>query len=238
VAFPSTRQTLIERIRDADGAVRRTAFGQLAEGYWRPSYLYLRRRRGLGAEAAEDIVQAFFTAAFEKEYLERYDPAKAKFRTFLRTCLDRFAQNVDRHARAARRGGGAEALSLDFPGAERELAALAEDAASDPDRWFHDEFVRALFASSVDSLREALAAEGKAIVFEVFERYDLRPGPDVSYAALASELSLTTAQVTNHLHAARRRFRDIALERLRALVGTDDEFRAEARDIFGVEVTA
>jgi hypothetical protein len=33
-------------------------------------------------------VQAFFTTAFEKQYLERYDVDKAKFRTFLRVCLD------------------------------------------------------------------------------------------------------------------------------------------------------
>ena len=42
--------------------------------------------------------------------------------------------------------------------------------------------------------------------------------------------------MTNHLHAARRRFRELALINLRALVGTEDEFRAEAREVFGLEV--
>jgi hypothetical protein len=60
----------------------------LAQGYWKPSYHYLRLHWRLPAEAAEDAVQAFFAVAFEKNYIERYDPAKAKFRTFLRVCLD------------------------------------------------------------------------------------------------------------------------------------------------------
>jgi hypothetical protein len=60
------------------------------------SYHYLRLHWSLAPEAAEDAVQAFFTVAFEKNYLERYDRSKAKFRTFLRVCLDRFVQNPEK----------------------------------------------------------------------------------------------------------------------------------------------
>jgi len=48
-------------------------------------------------------------------------------------------------------------------------------------------------------------------VFQVFERHDLAPSPDVSYAGFAHDLSLSVSQVTNYLHAARRRFRELAL---------------------------
>jgi DNA-directed RNA polymerase specialized sigma24 family protein len=100
IPFPATRRSVIERIRGADTEVRRTAFGDLAAGYWRPSYHYLRLHWRLSPEAAEDVVQAFFAVAFEKGYVERYDPSKAKFRTFLRTCLDRFVQNTQKAERA------------------------------------------------------------------------------------------------------------------------------------------
>ena len=70
----------------------------------------------------------------------------------------------------------------------------------------------------------------------MFERHDLRPSADLSYASVAREFDLTSAQVTNYLHAARRRFREQALLNLRALVGTDDEFRDEARELFGLEI--
>jgi hypothetical protein len=43
--------------------------------------------------------------------------------------------------------------------------------------------------------------------------------------------------VTNHLHAARRQFREIALDHLRAISATEDEFRREARDLFGIDVS-
>jgi DNA-directed RNA polymerase specialized sigma24 family protein len=236
IPFPATRRSVLERIQSDDREVRRVAFGDLAEGYWRPSYHYVRLHWRLPAASAEDVVQSFFTAAFEKQYVERYDPAKAKFRTFLRTCLDRFVQNHQKAERAEKRGGGQVHVPLDFPAAERELAAIAVQDRRDLDRFFHDETVRDLFARTVDAMRRTYEAEGKQIVFQVFERHDLRPSPDLTYTTVAREFDLTTAQVTNYLHAARRRFREQALVNLRALVGTDEEFRDEARELFGLEI--
>lgn len=236
MAFPATHQTVLERVRSVDPDVRRVAFGDLAAGYWRPSYHYLRLHWRLDPEAAEDAVQAFFAAAFEKHYIERYDPAKARFRTFLRVCLDRFVQNQRQAAAAQKRGGGAALLSLDFPDAERELAAHPALRTDDAERFFHDETVRALFARAVDGIRDGLRQEGRQAVFDVFDRHDLRPGPDTTYATVAAASHLTVAQVTNYLHLARRRFRDEALAQLKAIVATDDEYRAEARQLFGIEV--
>jgi DNA-directed RNA polymerase specialized sigma24 family protein len=236
IPFPPTRRSVIERIRADDAEVRRTAFGDLAAGYWRPSYHYLRLHWRLPPEAAEDAVQAFFAVAFEKRYVERYDPSKARFRTFLRTCLDRFVQNTQKAERAEKRGGGADRLSLDFPGAEQALAELASSDLRDLDRFFRDEMIRALFGRAVDDLRRLCEESGKAVIFEVFERHDLAPSPDVSYAGVAHDLGLSVSQVTNYLHAARRRFRELALGHLQGLCGTAEEFRLEARELFGVEV--
>jgi hypothetical protein len=41
--------------------------------------------------------------------------------------------------------------------------------------------------------------------------------------------------VTNYLAFARREFRRIAIEKLREMCASDDEFRREARSIFGVD---
>jgi len=236
--FPVTRRSVLERIREADVEERRAAFGDLATAYWRPSYHYLRLHWRLSPETAEDVVQAFFTTAFEKGYVEKYDPAKARFRTFLRTCLDRFIQNTRQAERATKRGGQATLLSLDFPGAEHELAAYPALVVDDAERFFHDETIRALFARTVDAMRDAFTREGKPQVFDVFARHDLHPSADATYATVAADLRLTTAQVTNYLHAARRRFRELALANLRDVVATDDEYRAEARELFGVDVSA
>lgn len=233
--FPATQASVLERIRSGDAEVRHGAWSDLAAGYWKPSYHYLRLHWRLTADEAEDLVQSFFTTAFEKGYLESYDPGKARFRTFLRTCLDRFLQNRRKAESALKRGGGVAVLSLDFPGAERELDRLSQ-SIDDPDRFFRDETIRSLFARVADDLRALYEAEGRPVVYQVFERHDLADDDERSYASVGAALGIPVTQVTNHLHAARKRFREQALARLRGLVGTDEEFRLEARDLFGVEV--
>jgi hypothetical protein len=42
--------------------------------------------------------------------------------------------------------------------------------------------------------------------------------------------------VTNHLAHVRRRFRERALATLRSLCGSDEEFRREGRELFGVAI--
>jgi DNA-directed RNA polymerase specialized sigma24 family protein len=92
-AFPPTRQTVIERMRTGVPDAQRGAFGTLVEGYWRPVYTYIRLRWRLSPEDAEDATQAFFADAFEKGWLDRYDPDRARFRTFIRVCVDRLLQH-------------------------------------------------------------------------------------------------------------------------------------------------
>lgn len=238
-AFPLTHQSVLERIRSGDPVVRHGAFSDVAAGYWRPSYHYLRLHWRLSPHDAEDIVQGFFVVAFEKGYLEKFDPVKARFRTFLRTCLDRYLQNQRKAETALKRGGDVQTLSLDFPGAERELDKVSTDLR-DLDRFFRDETIRALFARTVQDMRDAYTREGKAQVFEAFERHDLADVSDAgqarTYASVAAAMGVPVTTVTNYLHGARKRFREMALVHLRGLVGTDDEYRAEARELFGLEV--
>jgi DNA-directed RNA polymerase specialized sigma24 family protein len=238
--FPATRHSAIERIRDADPETRREAFGDLVEGYWKPVYKHLRFTWRLDAEEARDLTQGFFADAFQKAWLERYEPGKARFRTFVRVCADRFVMNMRQSASRLKRGGGVQTLPLDFDGAEREVASRGLTAAASPmpgpDELFHQEFIRALFDKTVHGLRAEYEERGRPIPFTLFERYDLAPAEGVSYAQLAEEFALTQAQVTNSLAQVRRRFRERALDTLRGLCGSDQEFRREARDLFGLDV--
>jgi hypothetical protein len=233
--FPETRHSVIERIRDVDPETRREAFGDLVDGYWKPVYKHLRITWRLESEEAQDLTQAFFTDAYQKSWLERFEPGKARFRTFVRVCADRFVMNVRQSATRLKRGGGTCMVPLDFDGAEREIASQLA-LQPEPEAFFHQEFVRALFEKTVQQLRAEYEASGRSMPFALFERYDLAPADDDSYARLAAEFNLTTTQVTNMLAGVRRRFRDRALATLRGLCGSDQEFRREARELFGVEV--
>jgi RNA polymerase sigma factor (sigma-70 family) len=234
--FPATRHSVIERLRDTDAEARREAFGDLVEGYWKPLYKYLRITWRLDSEDARDLTQAFFADAFQKSWLERFEPGKARFRTFMRMCADRFAMNLRQSASRLKRGGGVQTVSLDFEGAEREVLAIHLAAQPEPEEFFHQEFVRSLFEKTVHDLRAEYAASGRVVHFTLFERYDLAPAEGVSYAELAREFNLTPAQVTNYLAQARRRFRERALATLSGLCGSEQEFRREARELFGVEI--
>jgi RNA polymerase sigma factor (sigma-70 family) len=234
--FPITRHSVIGALDAVDPSERRQAWGTLIAAYWKPVYKHLRLSWTMPREDAEDLTQEFFTRALEGGVLERFDPDKARFRTYLRVCLDRFASNARKAEGRLKRGGASEHLSLDFPGAELELGQ-ARTRGSDVDEVFRQELIRALFSAAVDALRERSLAAGKAMQFAIFERYDLHPeartGAAPTYAALAEEFGVPPTQVTNWLAAMRRSFRAIVLERLRAITATEDEFRIEARELFG-----
>ena len=241
-AFPTTRHSAIERLRTGEGSPRRDAFGDLAAGYWKPIYKYLRVKWRLAPEAAEDATQTFFAEAFEEAWLERYDPAQARFRTFVRLCVDRLVMNMRQAEGRAKRGGDARAISIDsidgfdFGAAERELIEQALSSPPEAEEMFQREFVRALFDRAVESVRQDCVTRDRELHWQLFVRYDLSPASGVSYAALAAEFSLTLGQVTGYLAQMRAAFRTHAVAALETLCLDRDEFRREARDLLGLEI--
>lgn len=227
---------MLQRIRSADIEIRQEAFDALVVAYWKPVYKYVRVRWRASAEDAEDTTQAFLAAAFEKQFFDRFDPAQARFRTFLRVCLDRFVQNQLKAAGRQKRGAGQSVLSLDFENAEGELRQIEPAVPADVDQFFRQEVVRGIFSQAVGDVREECRQRGKDAAFRLFERYDLEGEEGISYASLAAETGMPVTQITNHLAAMRRAFRAAALNRLRELTASDEEFRAEARDLFGVDL--
>ena len=236
--FPVTNQSAIVRARSADQIVRQRAFDTILASYWKPVYKYIRLKWQAGNEDAKDLTQGFFANAFEKNHFAGYDPAKASFQTYLRTCLDGFVANERKAGRRLKRGGDSEHFQFDFVSAEDEFALHAASAALTPEDYFQREWVRGMFTLSVETLRQRYEAAGKEIQFKLFERYDLADdcAESRSYASLGEEFGLAPATVNNYLAAARRDFRRVVLEKLREITATEEEFRKEARSLLGVEV--
>lgn len=233
--FPPTRLSVVERTRSSDADTRRLAYAAIIEAYWKPVYKYLRLKWRLDADAAADVTQEFFTHTLEKDVLGRFDPARARFRTYLRLCVDGFASNVKKAEGRLKRGGGITAVPLDFESAEGEIIRHELSVPADLDELFYQEWVRALFERAVSDLRTWAQTSGRGVMFAVFERYDLA-GPAEerpTYAAIGRDLNLSPATVTNHLAAMRRQLRRHVLARLRDLTGSDEEFEAEARRLMG-----
>ncbi|MPZ20916.1 MAG: hypothetical protein GEV06_23890 [Luteitalea sp.] len=235
-AFPATRISILERMRSESHEVRQEGFDALVRSYWKPIYKYLRVKWQLREPEAEDVTQSFLVAALDKAYLDAFDPSRARFRTFLRVCVDRFVMNERAAARAVRRGGRLRFVTLEFETAEGELRERDLPDATDLEEYFHREFVRDLFARTIQRVREECAATGRGVHFRLFERYDLARDDRATYASLASSEGLTVHQVTNYLAIVRRLFRTHALEQLRVSTVSDAEFRTEARELFGLEL--
>src|ERR1700726_4518907 len=119
--FPATRWSAILAARSKDPAEKSRALEVIVSAYWKPIYKYLRLRWGKPNEEAKDLTQEFFARLIEKDYLSDFNPAKARLRTFLRVCADRFLANGFKAAKRLKRGGGAQHISLDFGAAEAEL---------------------------------------------------------------------------------------------------------------------
>ena len=235
--FPTTRWSAFEHLHSASQEVRQRSFETIIGAYWKPVYKYVRFKWHKSFDDAGDVTQAFFTAAIEKDYFQGFDPAKGRFRTFLRVCVDRFVQKQNKKMGSLKRGAGYGFISFDFEAAERELGQVDDSGGLDQEAFFHREWVRELYRVSVEHLRATLSEAGKEKDFLVFEAYDLHEGDEArpSYQLLAERFDMSTTQVTNKLYAVRSRFRNAVLEKLRELTATEAEFRAEARFVLGVE---
>jgi RNA polymerase sigma factor (sigma-70 family) len=236
--FPPTRRSVIEAVRSIDAAEREQALEALCAAYWKPVYKYIRLRWNRPADVAQDLTQGFFVELLERELLDKFDSKKSRLRTYLRVCVDSFVMNEDKAGRRLKRGGNVLHVALDFPGAEEELGGAVMDPAAIPspeslEEFFEREWVRSLFALAVEELRALCAKKERQRTFLLFEAYDLDGNEKISYEHLAEEYGIPLTDVTNALAWARREFRRIALERLRELCGSEEEFQHEARAAFG-----
>ncbi len=236
--FPVTSLSLLTRLQHTESSLRANANETLASLYWKPVYKYIRLQWKKSTEDAQDLTQSFFLQSFEKSFFEKYEPAKARFRTFVKMCVDRFIQNQDKALRTQKRGGTSLLVSLDFELAEKQITPEALRSEDTPDRIFEREWIRNLFEIAVNRFREHCAKNGKEIQYEIFELLDLgsATGDGISYKDLALRFGIEVTKVTNYLAWSRREFRNAVLDVLKESTSGEEEYRAEARLVLGIDV--
>src|SRR5215510_10391825 len=114
--FPTIRWTLVVAAADPRQAESCSALVSLCESYWYPLYAYV-RRRGYPADQAQDLTQEFFIRVMEGRYLDRADPEKGRFRSFILTSLKFFLADEADRSRAQKRGSG-KVLSFEVSSGE------------------------------------------------------------------------------------------------------------------------
>ena len=234
VSFPATHLSLVRRVRSTDAATRARAQEALAAVYWAPIYSHVRLAHRQEPADAEDLTQGFFAEAVRRDLFARYDPARARFRTYVRRCVDSYIANALQAERRQKRGGAVTFVPLGTVDIEWRLTT-EED--SEADAAFEREWSRSIVETALARLRRQYRAAGRTVPLTIFEHYDLVDTDDArpTYAELAAEHRVPVTQVTNWLAAARRDFRAHALDTIRDLTSGDEEFREEVRALLGRE---
>jgi len=229
-AFQSTLWTVVLAARDPSAPDRRDALQRLIETYWKPVYLFI-RRKGNDSEVAKDLAQGFFTALLERNFLQYVQRDRGKFRTFLRTALEHFMADEHDRDQALKRGGGRQVLSIDFASAE---AAMKSPAADPPDRLFRRDWALRVLAQALEALQAGFVAKGRGAEFDALRLHlteGTRNAP--SGAELARALGVSEGEARKRVHRARADYREAILEVIRSYTETEEDAREELAELLG-----
>lgn len=219
--FLTTHWSVVIRARDAEPTEALTALEQLCLAYWQPLYTFA-RCSGLTPPDAQDVVQGFFAQLIARQGLRRVDPSKGRFRSFMLASLRNFMADERDRAHAAKRGGGAEVLSLDFALAEKAFERQFANSES-PERAFDRAWAMAVLERAQARVREECVAAGKGGLYEAL-------GPasaEESYASVGARLGLSESAIKTAAFRLRRRYRDLIRNEIAQTVSTEAELNDE-----------
>ena len=231
--FLTTHWSLIGKVgEDPDRAL----IGLLIERYWKPVYCYL-RRKGYHNEEAKDLTQAFFhEIVLNRHLLERADPSRGRFRTFLLHALDQFLIDEWRKDAAGRQIPKVKLVPLDGV----DLAELPEAAlhGSEPD-CFTYVWKSNLIDQTLAEVSEACRKEGLETHWMVFEERLLLPiyhdAEPPSMGEICSRYGIADpATASNMLVTVKRRFREALRQNLRLTVLSEEDVEDEFQGMLGL----
>ncbi len=235
--FPETEWSLIDRCKDPECGSVRTSLDSLFRKYWSPVYFYVIRYWTRDKEAARDLTQAFFLSFLERDFLRSVEADRGKFRTFVCAALRHFLSNEKRSRKAKKRDPGRGILSIEVLQDHDSRFDIADRDDAAREVQFKNDWKKAVVQAALARLHATAAAKGKEVLVELLVEYDLEPpaGRKPTYDEMAKERGLSVSQVTNGLRWARLEFVEALKAEIREQVETGADWRAEARELFGIE---
>jgi DNA-directed RNA polymerase specialized sigma24 family protein len=225
-AFHPTRWTLVLRSH-GEGNEARAALSELCEAYYEPVVAFL-RRDGRGDDAAREKSHAFFARVLAGG-LGAPDPSRGRFRSYLLGALKHFLINQRDAELTAKRGGGAEHVSLTeetdtSPGLP--VAAVSDDTLAFDRAW-----ALALIGRALDLLEKEHAE--KAELFRTLKPW-LDGGAEIPQAEAARTLGMSENAVKVAIHRLRTRLRELIRAEVAATVNDPADVADELRHLIAV----
>jgi RNA polymerase sigma factor (sigma-70 family) len=230
--FSTTRWTLVVAAGDAQNPKSGKALATFCQTYWMPLYAFV-RRRGYAPADAEDLVQEFFARLLERNFLDRADRDRGRFRTFLLSALNHFLANEWTRQRTLKRGGGQPPVSWDAQAAEDRYLQEGADTET-PATAFDRHWAEALLERALEQLRRQYAAIGKADLFQILEPCLSGDGFTASYREMTERLGMSEVALRVAAHRLRRGFGEMLRQEVAHTVTGSAEVDDELRYLFGL----
>lgn len=206
----------------------RQALESLCRAYWQPLFAYARRRVP-SLHEAQDLTQEFFALLLERQALRAADRERGRFRSFLLTSFKNFLADEWDKAKAQKRGGGRQAIPLDFAAAESRSSQEPQDEMS-PEKLYERQWAMTLLDRVLTRLRDEFVAKGKAAQFETLKQF-LGVSEPGSYEIAAGNLKISAAAAKVAVYRLRRRYRELLRAEIAETVAEPADVDAEIRSL-------
>lgn len=209
-----------------------SALEQLCRAYWYPLYAFV-RRRGYNPDDAQDLVQGYFEQLLTRNDLTTVHPRKGRFRTYLLTTLTHYLSNEWDRARAAKRGGGLQFVSLESEDPEQRYQFEPAGEIM-PETLFDMAWATQVLDTVLAKLKDECQSSGNAERFDALKEFLLGDRGGMPYAQIAQTLGMTEQGIKSAVHRLRQRFRELFRSEIAQTVGTLEEIDDELRYLIRV----
>lgn len=228
--LPTTRWSLVVGVQAGSAEARREALGHLFERYAKPIYHYIRLRWSKAPDDARDLTDNFFVALLEGDALQKFQPGRSTFRTYLKGVLSNFAADQFDAARAQKRGGQKRLTSL----SDIVNETLPDGAGVDPEAALDWSWRMTVLERAVEATRLWFVAEKRETQFRTFQSAVLElKGEKPTDAEMAKRFGITESSVGNHINIVRVKLREMIRTELIQTVLDKEQLEDEYRLIIG-----
>jgi RNA polymerase sigma-70 factor (ECF subfamily) len=230
--LPTTHWTQVLAARDASETKAREAFAWLCEAYWRPLYVYL-RRKGNDVERTEDLVQGFFAHLLSRSehWFSHVDRTQGRFRSYLLGAVDFYVRDQWQRETAAKRGGGKRFLYID---AQDEESHWDLPRHLTPVEAYEKRWALALLDRVMRLLEQEYRDRGKSACFEMLCPHLLKEAGAGTYSEVGRKLGMSEGAVAQEIRRMKERYGGLVRSEIQETVGSPAEVEDELRHLMGI----